>query len=77
MNEDSQKRLEEIETLMATPDFWLDKDSAQKLVREYQDIKEAAEGGLVGHDAGSATIGILAGAGGEDAEDFVRMLRKM
>ena len=62
MNEESQstgeKRLEEIEALMATPDFWLDKENAQKLVREYQDIKEAAEGGpgdfmtaAPGHDA--------------------------
>ena len=82
MNEEAQneqdKRLVEIETLMATPDFWSDKDNAQKLVREYQNLKDAAEGGgMVGHDAGSATIGILAGAGGDDAEDFVRMLRKM
>jgi len=78
MNEEGQKRLEEIEAQMATPDFWSDKDTAQKVVREYQELKAASEaGGLSGHDAGSATIGILAGAGGDDAEDFVRMLRRM
>ena len=82
MNEDEKSepsRLEEIEALMATPDFWTDKDNAQRLVREYQNLKDIAEGGegMNGHDAGSATIGILAGAGGDDAEDFVRMLRRM
>jgi peptide chain release factor 2 len=75
----SDPRLLEIEALMATPDFWADKDNAQKLVREYQNLKDIAEGGegMSGHDGGSATIGILAGAGGDDAEDFVRMLRRM
>ncbi len=82
MNEDGKSepsRLEEIEALMATPDFWTDKDNAQRLVREYQNLKDIAEGGegMSGHDGGSATIGILAGAGGDDAEDFVRMLRRM
>jgi peptide chain release factor 2 len=79
MNEDTQKRLTEIEALMGTPDFWTDKDSAQRLVREYQNLKEIAEGGTgaSGHDGGGATIGLLAGAGGDDAEDFVRMLRRM
>jgi peptide chain release factor 2 len=75
----SDPRLLEIEALMATPDFWADKDNAQRLVREYQNLKDIAEGGegISGHDGGSATIGILAGAGGDDAEDFVRMLRRM
>lgn len=73
-----EERLTEIEALMATPDFWTDKDEAQKIVREYQSLKDAAAGGGAGgHDGGSATIGILAGAGGDDAEDFVRMLRGM
>jgi peptide chain release factor 2 len=83
MNDEPQsageKRLEEIEALMATPDFWTDKDEAQRIVREYQSLKDVAEGGdgMSGHDGGGATIGILAGAGGDDAEDFVRMLRRM
>jgi peptide chain release factor 2 len=72
-------RIEEIEALMATPDFWADKDNAQKLVREYQSLKDAAAGGdgYSGHDAGGATLAILAGAGGDDAEDFAGMLRRM
>jgi peptide chain release factor 2 len=46
-------------------------------VREYQALKEGAEVGDDPHDMGSATLTILAGAGGDDAEDFVRMLRRM
>lgn len=63
---------------MATPDFWTDKDNAQKLVREYQNLKEGGTEGEGGaHDAGGATVALLAGAGGDDAEDFTRMLRGM
>jgi peptide chain release factor 2 len=78
MNEDAKKRLAEIEQLMASPDFWADKDNAQRVVREYQSLKEGGSGdGKDAHDAGNATIAILAGAGGDDAEDFARMLRRM
>ncbi|MDB5264872.1 MAG: Peptide chain release factor 2 [Parcubacteria group bacterium] len=75
MNEETEKRLAEIEGLMASPEFWADKDQAQAIVREYQDLKEGGSGDS--NDAGSATLAILAGAGGDDAEDFVRMLRRM
>lgn len=74
MNE-SDQRIAELEDLMATPDFWADKDEAQRRIAEYQSLKDGGSGD--GHDAGAATIGILAGAGGDDAEDFVRMLRRM
>lgn len=75
---DAEKRMAELEALMATPNFWEDKQEAQKLVKEYQDLKAAAEGGgMSGHDNGAATLAILAGAGGDDAEDFARMLRRM
>jgi len=75
MNEKTEKRLEELEAMMASPDFWADKDSAQRLVQEYQSLKEGGSGDP--HDAGNATLAILAGAGGDDAEDFARMLRRM
>jgi peptide chain release factor 2 len=77
MNDDSDNRLAEIEALMATPDFWADKDAAQRIVREYQALKDGGEEGGDSHDAGGATLAILAGAGGDDAEDFARMLRRM
>lgn len=71
----NEERIAEIEALMASPEFWADKDNAQRLVREYQSLKEGGEGDELGD--GPATIGILAGAGGDDAEDFARMLRRM
>lgn len=74
--EEVEQRLAEIETLMADPGFWADKDEAQRIVREYQSLKESGSAGE-GHDGGSATVGILAGAGGTDAEDFAAMLRRM
>jgi peptide chain release factor 2 len=76
MNE-TEQRLAEIEVLMASPEFWSDKDEAQRIVREYQALKEGAAVGADPHDMGPATLAILAGAGGDDAEDFVHMLRRM
>lgn len=72
MDED---RLSEIEALMASPDFWKDPQEAQRVIKEYQLLKDG--GSADGHDGGPATLGILAGAGGDDAEDFARMLRRM
>ncbi len=74
MNEENP-RLAEIEALMASPDFWSNKDEAQRIVREYQSLKEGGSGDA--HDAGDATLAVLAGAGGDDAEDFARMLCRM
>ncbi len=75
MTDERETRLAELEALMASPDFWADKDAAQELVREYQSLKEGGSGDP--HEAGNATLAILAGAGGDDAEDFARMLRRM
>lgn len=68
-------RMKEIEAMMGSADFWLDKARAQEIVQEYQSLKEGGSGNP--HDRGSATLAILAGAGGDDAEDFARMLRRM
>lgn len=72
---DGNPRLAELEALMESPDFWADKDKAQALVREYQTLKAFKTGDP--HDAGGATLAVLAGAGGTDAEDFARMLLRM
>ena len=71
----SEERLLEIEQMMASPNFWAEKDAAQAIVREYQSLKEGGSGDE--HDAGGATLAVLAGAGGDDAEDFAHMLRRM
>ena len=70
-----EERIAEIEALMASPDFWTDPNEAQRVIREYQGLKDGGSGD--GHDAGPAMLAILAGAGGDDAEDFARMLRRM
>lgn len=73
---DIKKRMEEIEVEMNDPSFWQNKDRAQKLVQEYNALKQESEG--VGkYDRGGAVMSILAGAGGSDAEDFVAMLHSM
>jgi len=78
MDEHAEK-LAELEALMQRPDFWSNKEKAQQVVREYQDLKEGtSEGGSAGsYDKGNAIITLFAGAGGDDAEDFTAMLFKM
>jgi peptide chain release factor 2 len=73
--DETETRLKEIEALMASSDFWADKVRAQEIVQEYQMLKDG--GGGDPHDRGGATLAILAGAGGDDAEDFAAMLRRM
>lgn len=76
MNE-QDARIQEIEALMASPDFWKDPAEAQRRIAEYQNLKDGGGEGDAAHDKGPATLAILAGAGGDDAEDFVQMLRRM
>lgn len=66
----------QIEERMAAPDFWSDPKLAQALIKELQDLKIEAEGGGK-YDRGNAVMTIVAGAGGDDAEDFARMLYDM
>lgn len=61
---------------MQGADFWADKNKAQSLIKELQDLKVEQEGGGK-YEAGSAVLSIVAGAGGDDAEDFARMLYEM
>ncbi len=61
---------------MQAADFWADPAEAQSLIKELQDLKTEAEGGSA-YDRGSAIVSLVAGAGGDDAEDFARMLFEM
>jgi peptide chain release factor 2 len=69
----AQTRIQEIEAAMAQADFWADKERARALIRELESLKA---GGGSGEDRG-ATLSIIAGAGGDDAEDFASMLLAM
>ncbi|HXK39045.1 MAG TPA: PCRF domain-containing protein [Candidatus Paceibacterota bacterium] len=69
-------RIAEIEALMASPDFWSDKEKAQATLKEYQDLKQKFAGGG-SCDKNDAIISIISGAGGDDAEDFSRILFSM
>ncbi len=73
---DPRKRIEEIEALMAEASFWDNKDKAQDILRELNGLKSAlAE--TEKYERGNAVITVFSGAGGDDAEDFSRMLLEM
>ncbi len=77
MNKEAiELKIEEIEAAMASPDFWSDKDKAQATLKEYQDLKQKLAGGG-GYDKSDVIMTIVSGAGGDDAEDFSRILFTM
>ena len=70
---EQKERIKELETIMAAADFWDDKEKARKVVEEYTRLKEQSEK----LPALPAVIQIIAGSGGDDAEDFAGMLATM
>lgn len=70
-----QNRIDYIERQMLEADFWTDAVKAQATVKELQQLKAD----LASNDFSQmdAIITIIAGAGGDDAEDFARMLFDM
>lgn len=72
----SRKRIAEIEHMMLARDFWQDKERAQSLIREREELTaEAAGEGK--YEKLPAILSVYAGAGGDDAEDFAAMLLTM
>jgi len=69
-------QLKELEAHLLEPDFWSDKAHAQSILAQIQELKDK-QAGRGKYDNGSAVVSILAGAGGDDAEDFVAMLYRM
>lgn len=74
--EQLQMRIAELEASMSDADFWSDKHKAQSVIKEIQELKDKIEG-LGKYDKGDAVITIFSGAGGDDSEDFSRMLLEM
>ncbi len=71
-----EKEIAEIEARMSSTDFWADKNRAQEAVKRREELKDELLG--VGkYDKGDAIMTILSGAGGDDAEDFSRILYEM
>ncbi len=69
-------RIKEIEDAMLDPSFWSHKEKAQELVQELNTLKREGDPEKK-YDRGDAVVTIFAGAGGDDAEDWARMLYDM
>ena len=74
--EEIKKKREELETEMKRPDFWGDKIRAREVIKELGELKEKLTGGEK-YDKGDAVLTLFAGAGGDDAEDWVRIIFEM
>ena len=74
--DDIKNKIAELEVEMLKPDFWKDKERAQKVIREIKELKEGALGAGK-YDKGDAVLTLFSGAGGDDAEDWTRMLFEM
>ena len=71
-----EQKIVDLESQMCDVDFWTDKNKAQAVLKEIAELKDGLAG--VGkYDRGEAVMNILAGAGGDDAEDWVRILLEM
>jgi peptide chain release factor 2 len=76
MEINSELRIKVIEEAMQSHDFWNEPQKAQALIKELQILKDSADG-KGKYDRNNAVLSIVAGAGGDDAEDFARMLVEM
>jgi peptide chain release factor 2 len=76
MSEEILKRIMELEMLMLSADFWNDKTKAQAVLKEIADLKSEVAG-KDKYNKGDAIMTVFSGAGGDDAEDFSRILFEM
>jgi len=74
--EEAKARIAAIEAAMQQSDFWTDPKGAQAMIKEREELQALASG-KEKYDRNHAVISIVAGAGGDDAEDFARMLVHM
>ncbi|MFA5934484.1 MAG: PCRF domain-containing protein [Candidatus Paceibacterota bacterium] len=74
--EEIQKQIKILEEEMLSPEFWSDKTNAQNIIKQISELKEKLAGNNK-YDKGNAIMTIFSGAGGDDAEDFSRILFEM
>jgi peptide chain release factor 2 len=74
--QDMEKEIEMLESSMNEVHFWDDKNKAQETIKKIKELKDKREG-VNALDKGNAILTILAGAGGDDSEDFAMMLLEM
>jgi len=65
-----------IEVEMAQSNFWDNKELAHAQIKRMKELKDIRDG-LTAEDKGGAIVTFLSGAGGDDSEDFSRMLFEM
>lgn len=75
-NSQIEAEIAELESQMNAVDFWNDKDRAQEVIKKIKELKDRRDG-VSSLDRGNAVMTILAGAGGDDSEDFAYMLFQM
>ncbi len=71
-----QNKIKELELEMNSADFWNDKNHAQLVLKQISELKNEILGNEK-YDKGDAMMTIYSGAGGDDAEDFSRILFEM
>jgi peptide chain release factor 2 len=76
MEDTLDKEIADLEAQMYESTFWNNKEKAQEVIRKIKELKDKKEG-VTALDKGGAIVSILAGAGGDDSEDFARMLLEM
>ncbi|MFT7328413.1 MAG: peptide chain release factor 2 [Crocinitomicaceae bacterium] len=75
-SEEIRNKISNYEQEMYSSEFWQDKERAQLVLSEIERYKNELLGDTK-YDKGNAIVSIFAGAGGDDAEDFVRILFEM
>lgn len=73
MENEIENKIKNLEAEMQKTDFWKDKTKAQAVLKELAELKAKKED-VNKYDRGNAIITLISGAGGDDAEDFSRML---